>query len=221
MTSSATRPTRRAARALRLPLTAGFACTVALAEIGYAALSSAQANRVTDWASTNVARLTSEPLGPLAGSVFIVENYPLIWLALGTFGCAVVEARFGWRRTLLLAVAAQLGGTAVSQGIVWWRVGHDRLPHTALHQVDVGMSYVVAGLLTAAVVAGRPLIGRLVAAICLVTIGPNLLDGLTGLEVTPVGHLTAFVIAGIFSWVMLVRSSSRPRIQDLSSTRTQ
>jgi len=213
---------KRSARRLRqLPLTAGFACAVAAAEVGYASLSSVDANRVADWASTNVARLTSEPIGPLIASMFIIEDYQLLWLALGTIGCALVEARFGWRRTLLVGVVAQFGGTAVSQGIVWWRVGHDRLPHSALHQVDVGMSYVVAGLLTAAVIAGRPLIGKAVAAICLVTIGPNLLTGLTGLEVSPVGHLTAFLLAGIFSGVLLVRADSRPRIQDTVSTRTQ
>jgi len=218
-TDSARRPLTTLVR--RLPLTAGFGAVMAIAEIGYASLSTANAQRVADWASTNVTRLTSEPLGPLTASVLVVEDYQILWLALGTLGCAMVEARFGWLRTLLAAAFAQLGGTAVSEGIVWWRVGHGRLPHSALDQVDVGMSYVVAGLLTVAVLAGRPLPGRLAAAAALVTIGPNLLAGLTALDVSPVGHLSAFLIAGIFCGVLVVDQNRRERIQHPLPTRTQ
>ncbi|MFN2519077.1 MAG: rhomboid-like protein, partial [Jatrophihabitantaceae bacterium] len=155
MPSVPTPPAQPSFRSLlsRLPLTVGFAGTLAAAEIWYAALSARQAARVAGWASTNVARLTSEPVGPLAASVFVVDDYQVLWLVLATLGCALVEVRFGWRRALLLAATAQLGGTAVSEGILGWRVGHARLPESALHQTDVGGSYVVVGLLMAAVVA--------------------------------------------------------------------
>lgn len=208
-------------RLRRLPLTTGFASALAAAEICYASLSAHHAARVAGWASTNVTRLTSEPIGPLAASVFVIDDYRILWLVLGTLGCALVEARFGWRRTLLVAATAQLGGTAVSEGIVWWRVDHARLPDSALHQHDVGVSYVVVGLLSAAVLAARPIAMRLIAGLSLVAIGPNLLAGLTRLEVSPVGHLTAFVGSGIFGGVLLVRDSRRPRIHDQSSLRTK
>jgi hypothetical protein len=204
-----------------LPFTVGFALILAATEIGYSALSSRQAERVAAWASTNVARLTTEPIGPLAASVFVIEDYRLMWLVLGTLGCALVEAQLGWRRTLLVALAAQLGGTAVSEGIVWWRVGHDRLPDSALHQLDVGASYVAVGLLTAALLVARPLAARLVAGLSLAAIGPNLLSGLTGLAVSPVGHITAFVIAGIFVGVLVVTPNKRRRIQGPSLLRTK
>jgi hypothetical protein len=205
----------------RIPLTVAFAGALAVAEIGYLSLSTRHADRVVAWASTNVDRLTTEPLGPLVLSVFVVGEHRLLWLLLGTLGCAIVELRFGWRRTLLVAVVAQVGGTAVSEGIVWWRVGHDRLPDRALHQVDVGVSYVVVGLLTLAVVTGRPRVLRVIAGAALAVLAPNLLTGLTALEVSPVGHLTAFLAAGIISGVLLVGESRRPRIHDPMRTRTE
>lgn len=204
-----------------LPFTIGFALILAAAEIGYSALSSGRADRVAAWASTNVARLTTEPIGPLAASVFVIEDYRLMWLVLGTLGCALVEARVGWRRTLLVALAAQLGGTAVSEGIVWWRVGHDRLPDSALHQLDVGASYVAVGLLTAALLVARPVAARVLAGLSLAAIAPNLMSGLTRLEVSPVGHLTAFLIAGIFVGVLVVRDNKQRRIRDPSLLRTK
>ena len=210
----------RVARGVRrLPLTVGFACALAAAEVCYAAVSTGEANRVAAWASTNVARLTTEPVGPLAASVFVVPDYRVLWLVLGTLGCAIVEAHLGWRRTLLVAATAQLAGTAVSEGVVWWRVGHGRLPNSALHQVDVGVSYVVVGLLSAAVVVGRPLAAKVLAGVSLAGIAPDLLEGLSRLDVTPVGHLTALVVAGIFQWVLLVTHTKRLRIQDWQPTR--
>lgn len=205
----------------RLPLTLTFAGLLAAAEIGYSALSAPDANRVAAWASTNVERLTSEPVGPLVASIFVVEDYRLMWLVLGTMGCAVVELRLGWRRTLLIGLAAQLGGTAVSEGILWWRVSHDRLPDAALHQLDVGASYVAVGLVTAACLVARPLVLRVVAAAYLIVISPDLLAGLTKLEVSPVGHLTAFVIAGIFTGVLVVGQNKQRRIQGPSLLRTK
>jgi hypothetical protein len=141
-----------------LPFTVGFATTLAAAEIGYCALSSRQVDRVAAWASTNVARLRTEPIGALRASVFVVGNYRPMWLVPGALGCALVQAQLGWRRTLLVALAAQLGGTAVA-------------------------------------------------------IGPNLLSGLTRLDVSPVGHLAAFVIGGIFIGVLVVRHNKQRRIQ--------
>lgn len=199
------------------PLTVAFAGTLAIAEICYAALSAREAARVAAWASTNVARLASEPAGPLIASMFVVDDYRVLWLVLGTLGCGLVEARLRWTRTLAIGVVAQLGGTAVSEGIVWWRAGHGRLPASALHQVDVGVSYVVVGLLTAAVITARPLAAKVVASLSLLAIGPDLLTGLTRLEVSPVGHVTACVATGIFSSALIVRDHRRQRIQDRSS----
>lgn len=224
MTSTESAPRlvpRPALRVPRLPLTLFFACAVAAAELGCQALCKPHADRVAAWASTNVARLTSEPIGPLFASVFVIDDHRPLWLALVALGAAIVEARFGWRGTALVAFAGHIGGTAVSESIVWWRVGHGRLPDSALHQIDVGVSYVVVGLLSAAVLAGRPIAAKLVAGAALVAIGPGLLEGLTHLDVAPVGHLTAFLVAGIFAGVLFVKQHRRQRIQDPVPSRTQ
>ena len=70
--------------------------TPAAAEIGYSALSSHQAERVAAGASANVARLTTEPVGPLVELVFVIEDYGLTWRVLGMLGCALAEAQRGW-----------------------------------------------------------------------------------------------------------------------------
>jgi Rhomboid-like protein len=195
----------------RMPLTLTFAGIWAAAELGYLALSTQRADRLAAWASTDVARLTNEPLGPLVTSPFVVTDYRLLWLVLGTLGCGLVEVRLGRRRTLLLAAAGHLGGTALSEGIVWWRVRHGRLPDQALHQLDVGVSYVVVALLTAAALTARPLVGRAAAGLALVVIAPSLLEGLTKLDVAAVGHITAFAIAGIICGALIVGDSRRVR----------
>lgn len=55
-------------------------------------------------------------------------------------------------------------------------------------------------------------------------IGPKLLSGLSGLsglDVSPVGHVAAFVIAGIFLGVLVVRYNKQRRIQGPSLLRTK
>ena len=198
--------------ARRVPVTGVFVALLALAEIVYATLTHPAAQRFAEWASTNVDRLRAEPLGPMIVSAFVVQEDPLPWLVVGGVAFAIVEWRLGWWRALVTALAAHVIGTLVSEGIVWWRVHHGALPASALRQLDVGTSYVVAGLL-AAVVAVGPRIARIVAAVLLPALSPALLEGITGLEVAAVGHLTS-VVVGLASGLLLqVRArSSEPRM---------
>jgi hypothetical protein len=189
------------AAARRVPVTAVFVALLAVAEIVYATLTQPAARRLVEWASTNVDRLRAEPVGPMIMSAFVVQEDPLPWLLVGGAAFAVVEWRLGWWRALVTALAAHVIGTLVSEGIVWWRVRHGTLPASALRQLDVGVSYVVVGLLAAVVVVG-PRIARIVAVGLLVALSPALLEGLTGLEVAAVGHLTS-VALGLASALLL------------------
>lgn len=193
----------------RYRLTVAFTSMLAVAEIGRAVLSSHAAAGLDDWASTNVARLVTEPVLPLLVSPFVARDHQLVWLGLIVLGMGMVEARWGWARTLALAVAAHVGGTVVSEGIVWWRVGHGRLPEAARHQLDVGVSYIAVSMLTAAVIVGTATALRVVAGVALLVIWPDITSGLTGLDVAAIGHVTACVLTGIVTTCSVVRTRRR------------
>lgn len=194
------------AAARRVPVTAVFVALLAVAEIVYATLAQPAAHRLAEWASTNVDRLRAEPVGPMIMSAFVVQDDPLPWLLVGGVAFAVVEWRLGWWRALVTALAAHVIGTLVSEGIVWWRVQHGTLPESAQRQLDVGASYVVVGLLAAVVVVG-PRIARIVATGLLVALSPALLEGITGLEVAAVGHLTSVAVG--LAAALLLRVKAR------------
>jgi hypothetical protein len=191
----------------RLVLTVTFAVLLASAEVGRAVLPARTEAGLDAWASTNVARLATEPVLPILFSPFVARNHQILWLALTALGMGIVEARWGWLRTLALVVGAHVAGTLVSEGIVWWRVGHGRLPESARHQLDVGVSYIAVSMLTAAVIAGGRTPLRIVAGVALVVIAPDVTSGLSGLDVAAVGHVTAFVLTGIVTTCWVVTTS--------------
>ena len=194
----------------RYRLTISFTALLLAAEAGRAVLAPGSAVRLDAWASTNVARLRTEPILPVFVSPFVARDHQIVWLALVALGMGMVEARWGWARTLALAIAAHVGGTVVSEGTVWWRVEHGRLPESARHQLDVGVSYIAVSMLTAAVIVGTSTTLRIVAGIALVVIAPDITSGLTGLEVAAVGHVTACVLTGIVTTCSVVRTKRMP-----------
>jgi hypothetical protein len=190
-------------------------CSFAATELTVVALPTSAAIRLVGWASTSADRLSTEPLGPLSVSAFIVGGHRLVWLGLTVVASALVEWRIRWARTALVAAACHVVGTLVSEGVVAWRIDRGLLPAGARSQVDVGSSYVVAGLLGCAIVIAVPA-GRLVAAGCLGVLGPPLLQGLSRFDVSAVGHLTAGSTGPVLGIVTAVsRRISRQRAAGL------
>lgn len=209
------------ARARAAPLTSTVTGALGLAELGYLRLPGHIQTEVAAWASTNVHRLTTEPAGPMLASAFVVQEQRLLWFVLAGFGCAAVESRVGWRRTLLVVVSTHVTGTLVSEGVVWWRYHHGRLPASQLLLDDVGVSYIVVGLLVAAAVLG-PLAVRLVALAALGMLAQPLLTGLTRLDYAAVGHLTAATAGAALAFWAGRNRTCRPqeRIRSVRSSRT-
>lgn len=205
--------TRAVAAVRRVPVTAAFVVLLTAGEIAYSLLARPDAQRLVAWASTNVTRLRSEPLGPMLASAVVVQEDPLAWLVIGGAAIAIVEWRLGWWRVLVAALAAHVLGTLVSEGIVAWRVHAGSLPTSALHQDDVGVSYVVVGAL-AAVVAVAPRLVQLAALGLLLVLAPALLDGITSLGVAAVGHLTSAVVG--FAAAGLLRANARRKAPELA-----
>jgi len=160
---------------------------------------------LTAWASTNVANLEHEPIGPLVLSAFVGPGYLVVWPALIALAVFGANRAFGNTRTALICVAGHVIGSLVSEGIVAYRVDAGQLPVTDRYLTDVGPSYVVVSAIVIAVVSGTWL-ARAAATLdfALLVFGGHIFGGLSQLDVSAVGHLTAMVTAA--AAVMLTRA---------------
>jgi hypothetical protein len=179
----------------------------AAADLVYVLLSPHAQVVVTAWASTSVVNLEHEPVLPLVLSAFVVPGQFGVWpllIALAVFGA---NRALGSARTLLVCAAGHVVGTAVSEGIVAYRVDTGLLPVADRYLIDVGPSYVVVAAIVAAVLAGTwP--ARLLAGadfVVLVTAG-GIFGGLSRLDVAAVGHLTSILTALTITTALLVTS---------------
>jgi len=176
------------------------------AELVWVLLTPRAQATLTAWASTNVADLEHEPIGPLVLSAFIGPGYLLLWpvlIALAVFGAS---RAFGNARTALICVAGHVVGSLVSEGIVAYRVDAGQLPVTDRYLTDVGPSYVVVSAIVIAVMCGTWL-ARAAAALdfAVLVVGGHIFGGLSHLQVSAVGHLTALVTAAAAVTLTLAR----------------
>jgi hypothetical protein len=178
---------------------------VCAAEITYALLPSRDRAALLGWASTSVHNLEHHPVGSLVASAFFPTSFLLAWPAVIALAMFAATSVLGTWRTALTCAAGQIIGTGVSEGIVAYRVAAGSLPPADRFLLDVGPSYVVMAAIAIALLHGRWL-ARAAAAVDLVLLifFGQIFAGLSRLEVTPVGHLTALmtgaVTATIFVW---------------------
>ena len=191
-----------------------LACFVAT-ELVYAHLSPDSRDRLVAWASTDVANLEHEPVGPLLASAFVTPADLLTWpvlIALALFGA---NRALGNLRTALVCLAGQVIGTLVSEGIVAYRIHAGQLPAADRYLQDVGPSYVVMSAIVIAILGGTWL-ARALAVVdfaILVFVG-DIFGGLSHLDVAPVGHLTAMLTATAATVFILTRRGPAPGSAD-------
>ena len=168
----------------------------AAVELAYTLLDPAAQARLIAWASTNVANLEHEPAGPLLVSAFVTPGYFGAWpvlIALALFGA---NRALGNVRTALVCLAGHVIGSLVSEGIVAYRIDAGQLPAADRHLSDVGPSYLVLSAIVIALARGTWLARTLAAAGFVVLVFPGqIFAGLSQLDVTAVGHLTAMLAA--------------------------
>ena len=173
----------------------------------YAFLTSRDQEDLAAWSSTNLMNLHHNAAGSLVASAFIPGDPAIAWVALGAAGLFTVNGLLGNVRTVLLLVTGQVAGTLVSEGIVGYKVDHAMLPASARTIVDVGPSYVIVCALVAAILYGSRL-QRMAAAVGFAALALHIFRGVTHLDVTAVGHLTA-VTTGALLGALLLRSARR------------
>jgi hypothetical protein len=153
------------------------------------------------WASTNLDNLEHHPVAAVVLSAFLTEDHPVAWVAFALVGLGGTERALGAARTAILVAGGHLIGTAVSEGVLAYRVHAGRVPVDQRHIIDVGPSFVVVTALLAAVLVGRPL-ARVVCAGCFAVLAPDLFGGLTRLDVAALGHACAAVIGTAGGWAL-------------------
>lgn len=186
----------------------GFACSYlacfAVTDLVYVLLTPAAQDTMAAWASTSVANLEHEPVIPLVLSALFAPGIFGGWLV--PIAVAVIGANraLGSARTALVCVAGQVIGTAVSEGIVAYRVDAGQLPVADRYLIDIGPSYVVVAAIVVAIVFGGWRT-RLLAAIEFVALifVADLFGGLSQLDVAAVGHLTSIITALVITTTML------------------
>jgi hypothetical protein len=187
-----------------------FACAYLacylVAEVVYVLLDPHAQAALTAWASTNVANLEHEPVGPLVLSAFVGPGYFLVWPVLIALAVFPANRALGNTRTALICVAGHVIGTAVSEGIIAYRVDAGQLPAADRYLTDVGPSYVVVSAIVIAIMCGSWL-GRAAATLdfALLVFGGHIFGGLSHLDVSAVGHLTAIVTAAVGVTLILVK----------------
>ena len=203
-----------AGAAVRWPLsyrtTIGYAALLAAGSVALSAHDQAGQLVWLRWASTNVSNLQHRPVSVLVLSAFLPDGHATVWVVLSVVGLGCTERVLGSLRTAALVAGGHLVGTAVSEGILGYRVQVGQLSAQYRHIIDVGPSFVVVTGLAAALVLGG-LWPRIIAGGCLLALAPSLLDGLTNLDVAAVGHLCA-AATGVVGGGLLGRRrrTSRP-----------
>jgi hypothetical protein len=204
---------------------------VVVAGLAYTLLDPDAQARLIAWASTNVANLEHEPVGPLLVSAFVTSGFFLAWPAL--IGPAVFGANraLGNTRTALVCLAGHVIGSLVSEGILAYRIDAGQLSAASRHISDVGPSYVVLSAIVIALICGGWLARALAALDLAVLVFPGqIFGGLSQLDVAAVGHLTAALTAAVATALILFRQSqsqsqsrrrSRSQSQNGSQSRNQ
>jgi hypothetical protein len=182
-----------------------FLAGVCAAEVSYALLPAPDKAAVLTWASTSVHNLEHHPLGCLVASAFFPTSFLLAWPAVIALAMVAATSVLGSWRTALTCTAGQVVGSVISEGIVAYRVADGGLPPADKFLLDVGPSYVVMAAIAIALLYRRWLARAAAAAdLVLLIFFSHIFAGLSRLEVTPVGHLTALITgaatATIFVW---------------------
>ncbi|WP_328356616.1 hypothetical protein OG976_00885 [Mycobacterium sp. NBC_00419] len=143
--------------------------------------------------STNLHHLASDPVRVLITSLLWLDGAAWWWLYLAVFCVflAPAEHRLGSLRFVVAGLIAHIVATYVSEGFLYWQIQESMVSPRYLNARDVGVSYVVAGIigiLTYCIARPWRWVYLLLALGCFVA--PVVVHA----TFTTVGHLTALLI---------------------------
>lgn len=99
--------------------------------------------------STNLHHLASDPLRVLGTSLLWLDGYRWWWLYLLVFCVflAPAERWLGSLRFVLVGLIAHVVATYLSEGFLYWQIQESMVSPRYLNARDVGVSYVVVGII--------------------------------------------------------------------------
>ena len=143
-------------------------------------------------------------------SALVTPGYFVVWpvlIALAVFGA---NRALGNVRTALVCLAGHVIGSLISEGIMAYRVDAGQLAVANRYLTDVGPSYVVVSAIVIALACGTWLARALAAVDLVVLVFPgHIFGGLSQLDVSAVGHLTAMITAAAATALILARRGRR------------
>ncbi|EDY48939.1 rhomboid-like protein [Streptomyces clavuligerus] len=97
--------------------------------------------------STNIQQLSTDPVRVLISSALWIDGGSwLFYAVLYTVFHASAEHWLGTLRWLTVAVLAHVLATFISEGALLWAIRHGLAPESAMHTLDIGVSYALAGV---------------------------------------------------------------------------
>jgi len=146
--------------------------------------------------STNIRHLLTDPFDVLFSSLLWIDGrWWTPYLLLFTLFLAPAEQWLGQIRWLTVGLAAHIGATYISEGVLYWEIQHHLEPKKLIHATDIGVSYFMVGVM--AVLAYR-IAGpwRWLYLGVLITVFAVLL--MIYRDFTAIGHFTAIFIGLLF-----------------------
>ncbi len=150
--------------------------------------------------STNLVQMSRDAPRVLVLSAFFLPGRSVSVLYVPSLLILVaVERWFGSLRWLSLAASSHCGASMFTTAMIWLQVRTGESSPDAVYPVDVGVSYIVAGMMGAILWRLRASVRFAVALLVVVAIG---LPALREPSFTNVGHLVAFIIGAILGLFM-------------------
>ncbi len=145
--------------------------------------------------STNLVQMSRDAPRVLLLSAFFLPGRNISALFLPSLLILIaVERWFGSLRWLFLAAASHCGASMFTTAMIWLQVRTGDSSPDAVYPIDVGVSYIVAGMMGAILWRLRVIVRIPVALLVVVGIG---VPALREPSFTNVGHLVAFIIGAV------------------------
>jgi len=109
-----------------------------------------QIDQIAAWTSTNVDNLGHHPIAALVASAFVVPSGLLVPLIVVALGFAVLERAIGGWRTAVVALSGQVFASLLTEYGADLGARLHLVVDSAPDRLDVGVSYVMYAVLTAA-----------------------------------------------------------------------
>ncbi|HEX4430931.1 MAG TPA: rhomboid-like protein [Frankiaceae bacterium] len=183
---------------LSTPLAACFALGLVLVEFVMWLLPNSDETALARAASTNITHLAIDPLFVLPASAFVDLGNTWLWVPLTLILLGGLERMLGRGRALMIVFGAHVIATVISEGMLLLQIAWHAQPRSQVNILDVGPSYVILAAMAACLVLGSWKL-RLAAVLSGAIVIPGLLSGITGLDMSALGHLSSLVLGTLFA----------------------